>query len=275
VTAISQYPLAVDGIVTRVLEAGTGDNVLVCFHGSGSRADRWRPFMALLAEHGYHVYAVDYPGHGLAQKPAGYPYGSAAFGQFAIDFIDQLGAERVTLLGTSLGGHVAALVSIARPERIAGCVLIGAVGFVPFERDSGGTASPVIDTSLAGTRAKLEFLVADPSIVSDAWVHEESMINSSPGAPEAMKQLAQTSAAETAVDLVADRYKRLGMPTFLVWGAQDRWVPPSVGEDTAAALEEKLHLLEGTSHAPYYEDPSGFLDLVQPFLLAHSQPLSD
>src|ERR1700712_4487637 len=134
-TYLQQYPLLVDGIVTRVLEAGSGDEVLVCFHGSGSRADRWRPFMALLAEHGYHVYAVDYPGHGLAQKPAGYAYGAAKFGEFAIDFIDQLQAPRVTLLGTSLGGHVAALVSCARPERIKGCVLIGAVGFVPFERD--------------------------------------------------------------------------------------------------------------------------------------------
>jgi 2-hydroxy-6-oxonona-2,4-dienedioate hydrolase len=265
-TTISQYPLGVDGIVTRVLEAGVGDNVLVCFHGSGSRADRWRPFMTLLADYGYHVYAVDYPGHGLAQKPAGYAYGSAKFGEFAIAFVDQLDFPRVTLLGTSLGGHVAALVSLARPERIKGCVLIGAVGLVPIERSSGGTASPVIDTSLAGTRAKLEYLVADPSIVTDAWVHEESMINSSPGAREAMKQLAETSAAETAADLVGAQYKQLGLPTFLIWGAQDRWIPPLVGEDTAALLEEQLHLLEGTSHAPYYEDPTGFLDLVQPFL---------
>jgi 2-hydroxy-6-oxonona-2,4-dienedioate hydrolase len=265
-TAISQYPLAVDGIVTRVLEAGAGEDVLVCFHGSGSRADRWRPFMALLAEHGYHVFAVDFPGHGLAQKPAGYAYGSAKFGEFAVAYLDQLDAPQVTLLGTSLGGHVAALASLARPERIKGCVLIGAVGLVPIERSAGGTASPVIDTSLAGTRAKLEYLVADPAIVTDAWVHEESLINSSPGAAQAMKQLAQTSAAETAADLVGDRYKQLGLPTFLIWGAQDRWIPPVVGEHTAALLEKELHLLEGTSHAPYYENPTGFLDLVQPFL---------
>ncbi len=265
-SVIQQYPLGVDGVTTRVLEAGSGDRVLVCFHGSGSRADRWRKAMPLLAELGYHVYAVDFPGHGLAAKPADHPYGSAAFGRFATAFVDALPYERIALLGTSLGGHVAALVAAARPGRISGCVLIGAVGLVPFVRDGGGTASPVVDTSLAGTRRKLEFLVADSALVTDEWVHEESMINSSPGAPEAMAVLAHTSAAETVDDLIGAAYRELALPTMLVWGAEDKWVPPSVGEDTAELLELDLHLLAGTSHAPYFEDPAGFVALVEPFL---------
>jgi 2-hydroxy-6-oxonona-2,4-dienedioate hydrolase len=115
---ILQYPVAVDGLTTRVLECGTGEAVVVCLHGAGSRADRWRPVLPLLAEAGFHAYAMDFPGHGLAAKPAGYDYGTPAFTRAVCDFLGWLDQPAVSLLGTSIGGHVAACVALTLPELV-------------------------------------------------------------------------------------------------------------------------------------------------------------
>lgn len=261
---ILQYPLGLAGQVTRVLECGQGDDVVLCLHGSGSRADRWAPALPLLAAEGYHVYAIDFPGHGLASKPAGYAYGAPAFTEVAVAMLDWLAPAPVAVLGTSLGGHVAAWAACERPAQVRATILIGAVGLVTWDRGAEGTTSPIVDGSLAGVRAKLEFLVADPTLVTDTWVREESQINSSPGAATA---LATLGSYDANADLVGERYAALGLPTMLCWGADDRWVPPSVGEAAKAVLPAApFVLLEDAGHAPYFERPADFVKTAAEFL---------
>jgi 2-hydroxy-6-oxonona-2,4-dienedioate hydrolase len=262
-----QYLLGAGGVTTRVLECGTGDDVVVCLHGAGSRADRWRPVLPLLADAGFRAFALDFPGHGLAAKPAGYAYGSPAFTAFVLDALAALGIERASFLGTSLGGHVTALVALESPATVAAAVLIGAVGIAPHERDVGATTAKIADVSLAGMRAKLELLLEDHSLVTDAFVREELLVNSSPGAADAMATLRGYSAERLDDDVCGERYAELGIPTMLLWGAQDRWVRPSVGDAAAALLPKApLILLDRTGHAPYFERPHAFTDVVAAFL---------
>jgi len=57
------------------------------------------------------------------------------------------------------------------------------------------------------------------------------------------------------------------MPTILIWGAQDRWVPAEVGHRTASLMPEApLVLLDRASHAPYYERPEAFNDVLTDYL---------
>ncbi|CAN5464696.1 alpha/beta fold hydrolase [soil metagenome] len=270
---VIQYPLALDGLVTRVLECGDGDDVLVCLHGAGSRADRWRPALPLLAAQGFHVYAVDFPGHGLAAKPEGYDYGSPAFTRGVHELIEQLGHGRVSLLGTSLGGHVSARVACERPETVRSAVLIGAVGLVPEEpSEDSSTGAPIADASPAGTRAKLESLVDDQSLITDEWVHEETMINTSPGSAGARAELGRYMAQDLDDDRVGEQYAALGLATMLCWGAQDKWIPTSVGDATAKLIPHAEYVLvDGAGHAPYFERPEAFVRFVLPFLEAHSR----
>lgn len=272
-SAVLQYPLGLDGLVTRVLESGEGDDVLVCLHGAGSRADRWRPQLQLLADAGFHVYAVDFPGHGLAAKPEGHPYGSPAFTRVVHDLVRQLDVDRVSILGTSLGGHVAARVACERPDTVRSVVLVGAVGLVPEDPDQDASSgAPIADASPAGTRAKLEFLVADPALVTDEWVHEETMINSSPGSAGARAELGRYMAEQLDGDRVGEPFAALDLPTMLCWGAQDRWIPTSVGDATAKLVPHAEYVLvEGAGHAPYYERPDAFAELVLPFLDRHAR----
>jgi pimeloyl-ACP methyl ester carboxylesterase len=184
-----------------------------------------------------------------------------------VDFVDQLAQPTVALLGTSLGGHVAAAVACARPERVRATVLIGAVGLVAIPADQRPASNPIVRTGLDGIRAKLEFLLSDPTLITDEWVAEESWINSSPGAPEALAELGRYSAEQLESDLVGEAYAALAIPTMLCWGADDRWVPPGVGHEALRLLPASpLLLLERAGHAPYFERPAPFVKEIAAFL---------
>jgi 2-hydroxy-6-oxonona-2,4-dienedioate hydrolase len=269
---VLQYPLGVDGTVTRVLEVGTGDDVLLCLHGAGSRADRWRPALPLLAAAGFRVLAVDFPGHGLAERQPGYRHGTPAYTRAVGELLDALDLGRVSVLGTSLGGHVAATLALARPEVVRSTVLIGAVGLVPPEPEAEDAGSPIVDTSEAGTRAKLRFLVHDQTLVTDEWVREETLIGNAPGTTEARAELARYLAHDMSGDVVGTEYAALDLPTMLCWGAQDVWIPTTVGEATAKVVPHAEYVeLEGAGHAPYFERPEAFTELVLPFLERHAR----
>lgn len=263
-TVIS-YPVTGAGVTTRVVESGAGEHVLVCLHGAGSRADRWVPAMPGLVESGYRVLAIDFPGHGFAEKRDDIDYTAAGFATVIAGVLDQLGLQKVTVLGTSLGGHVGAYLAVERPDLVCGLVLIGAVGVGDFPQEFHTPAEVLSDGSEDGVRRKLSFLVADPAMVTDSWVREESMINSSTGAYQALNRIAEwldTGCNEARQDAALAELLP-DLPVLLVWGEDDRWTPVSMGVDAQSNLPGvELELMPGCGHAPYFEDPDLFVDLM-------------
>jgi 2-hydroxy-6-oxonona-2,4-dienedioate hydrolase len=259
------YPVTGAGVTTRVVESGSGDNVLVCLHGAGSRADRFVPVIPGLVAAGFRVLAIDFPGHGFADKRSDIDYSAAGFAEVIAGVLDSLGLSKVTIAGTSLGGHVAAHLAVHRTDLVAGLVLIGSVGVGDFPAEFHTPPEVLSDGSEAGVRRKLTFLVSDPAMVTDAWVREESMTNSSAGAKEALLRVSEwldTECNDARVD--ADLAKLLpDLPVLLVWGADDEWTPPSMGVEAQKNLPGvALELMPGCGHAPYFEDPDAFVEIV-------------
>lgn len=271
-SAIS-YPVTVDGVTTRVVESGSGDRVLVCIHGVGSRADRFIPVMPALADSGFRIIAVDLPGHGLASKPADYGYRPRDFARFVEGVLDALDLKGVTILGTSLGGQVGATLACNRPDLVSRLVLIGTMGIVPMDTESMVPPEKVSDGSPEAVRAKLTFLVSSPDQIVDAWIREESQINSSAGARQALQKAAQALNEDSVNDLQTERLLDLrpDLPILLVWGEKDGWTPLSMGYRSRDALPgAQLRVMDNCGHAPYFENPAEFAGLVEEFLT--SQP---
>src|SRR5688572_10724887 len=109
------YPYGVGKLQTRVIEDGTGDNAMVLVHGAGARCDRWRHNIPVFAKAGYHVYAIDMPGHGFASKGKDILMGATGFSRFVAEFIRSLPHKKVILVGTSLGGHTSAMTTVNNP----------------------------------------------------------------------------------------------------------------------------------------------------------------
>lgn len=265
------YPLSVPSATTRVLEAGGGDRAVLLLHGVGARADRWRENLTPLAEAGHHVYAIDFPGHGFADKAGQFDYGVGGYARFVREVLDELDLPRVSLVGTSLGAHVAVQVAIDDPSRIASAVLVGPMGMVPVGPDArAALARAIVETSREGIRQKLRALVHDDALVTDSWVEEEWRINNSGGAAEALGRLAGYFADRIDDDVIGHRLRSAvpGLRTMLVWGSADVLVPTELAADALAVLPEGTPYvqIEAAGHAPYLERPEGFNPPVVKFL---------
>ncbi len=265
-----QYPAAVNGVLTRVLAAGSGDDHLVLVHGVGARCDRWRRNIDALAAAGWHVHALDLPGHGLAQKGNGPDYSVPGYARFVDGLLDLIGAETAVLAGTSLGGHTVATLACERPERVRALVLVGSIGLIEWGAERrAATRGRLRDTSRASIENKLRLVVHDQDLVTDEWVREEFLVNNSPGAAESFAAIADYIADHIDDDVVGPRLAELagGPPVLLIWGAEERAVPLATGEAAHRLIGgSELAVIAETSHAPYFERPDEFNRVVLEFL---------
>lgn len=265
-----QYPLGVDGVLTRVLEAGAGAKTMLLVHGVGARADRWRHNLEGLAAAGYHPYAIDLPGHGLAQKGPDIPGTVPEYARFARRMLDDIGADEVYLVGTSLGGHICATAACDMADRVAGLVLVGTVGITPIGAERRQrTQSIVGETSWEAVGGKLRVVLHDEALATEELHSEEFRINNSPGAAESFERVAAYFGNDLDDDAVGDRLAAAAgaFPVLIVWGREDVGFPLELGEAAHAKLPgSRLAVMDGAAHAPYYERPEAFNQIVTDFL---------
>lgn len=264
------YPFGAGQTLTRVIEAGSGTDHVVFLHGLGARADRWRPTVEAAAAEGFHCYAIDLPGHGFAAKDDGFPYGVPGYVAFLRDFLDAMSIEKAFLVGTSLGGHVAAYLACETPERVRALVMVGAVGLIPIGAEAGDLIRRNIrETGRDKIMDKFKFVFCDHALITPALIEEEYRINNSPGAKEGFVRLGDYIAEEIDQDNVGERLAGLvgSIPMLLVWGGEDKAVPVSVGEQAKALLgSPDLVVIPECGHAPYLEKPAEFNRSVFQFL---------
>lgn len=275
--AVLQYPFAIGSVITRVLEAGRGQSAVMFIHGVGARADRWRGSMAAMAGAGHHAYALDLPGHGFAFKGDGFDYGISGYARLVGAFLDAMDVRRSVLVGTSMGGHIAARVAADQPQRVSGLVLVGTLGIVPMgPAHRLALSRSLVDTGRSGIEAKLRRLIHDDAaLVDEAWITEEWRINNSPGAERSFAILSEYFADHVDDDVVGARLHEVApnMPTMLVWGEQDVMVPIDVLRRCQEVLPNAESVIIGdTSHAPYRERPEVFAAALARFIAGIPAP---
>ena len=248
-----------DGLAVNVVELGGGDPV-VLVHGLPSNVGDWAALPELLAAHGHHVIAYDRIGYGWSDRAPldadAYTYAANARQLGAL--LDALGVARATLVGWSYGGGVVQKLAGDEPARAAGLVLIGSVGpaFGPASEDWTGRVArsplgrplfrwiaavpplgrPLVESSIAEA-------FSGPQHVPAGWIERTQAQLALPGTIDAW------IAEEQRLDRTRVEPERVAAPTLVVHGADDRLVPPRVGEDLARRIAgAELLLVEGGSH---------------------------
>jgi pimeloyl-ACP methyl ester carboxylesterase len=258
--------------------AGSGP-VLLLIHGIGDDSSTWDPVLDDLARD-HTVLAPDLLGHGGSDKPRG-DYSIGAYANGMRDLLSVLDIDRVTLVGHSLGGGVAMQFAYQYPERTERLVLVGAGGVAQSVTPALRAASlPLADLVLPmlrwpGVRFQTELVLRllqqlDTGLGRDA----EDLVRLVDALPDATSRSAFLRTLRAVVDwrgqvvTMLDRcYLTAGMPTLLVWGADDMIVPVEHGRTAHAAMpESRLEVFERAGHFPFHSHPQRFLTVLREFL---------
>src|ERR1700687_2459113 len=115
---------SVAGVRTHVLHGGRGAPLLVL--PPELAANRWFPYHDALAAH-FQVFAPDHLGFGESERPE-WLEGIDDLVFHYVDLPHALDLRQTAILGTSLGGWIAAEFAAAYPERVRQLLLVGAEG---------------------------------------------------------------------------------------------------------------------------------------------------
>jgi pyruvate dehydrogenase E2 component (dihydrolipoamide acetyltransferase) len=255
--------IEVAGRRLRYLELGDGDGVPVLLvHGFGADLNTWMFTQPVLAE-GRRVIALDLPGHGGSAKEVG-----AGDGESLTDGVEgslsALGFRQGHLVGHSMGGAVAALVALRRPDLVSSLTLIASAGLGPEINGS------FIDGFVRVARRReaveiLSLLVHDPGLVSRTMVEDVLRYKRLDGVSAALARIAEAwfAGGRQLLDLT-DRIATLTMPVQLIWGREDRIIPVAHAE--ALASRFPVHVIEQSGHLPHMEKAGEVNRLVKSFI---------
>lgn len=171
--------------------------------------------------------------------------------KYVESFLDFLELDKVHILGNSLGGHIAQLVTLENQERIASMTLTGSSGL--FE-NAMGTSFPRRG-NYNYIKEKAEMVFYDPKIATKELVDDVyATVN------DIRKGIRVVITAKSAVrHNLEDKLNKIQTPTLLIWGLQDTVTPPWVGEKFHELIpNSKLVFFDQCGHAPMMEKPEEF-----------------
>ncbi len=263
-----------DGVTIRLIQAGGGAGSrepVVFLHGVGARADRWSNNLLACADTGRWAVAIDFPGHGYSTKGRSPDLSVPGFADYVRRVCEVLGARRVHLVGTSLGGHVGAAIAAAEPEFVLTLTLVGPIGITPESTSvRDGLARAISDVTRSGITGKLHRLMYDDSLVTPGWIDDEWAINNSDGAADSFAVLADYFDGNYNDDAIGSALRSAApqLPCLLVWGADDELVPVTQADAVLRLLPDgaRLHIISDAGHAPYLECPAHFNRALLDFL---------
>lgn len=263
---------------TPSANSSNGDDVLL-IHGFGGSTVTWIDTVPALAKAGYDVVAVDLLGFGLSEKEWDHDYSHAAQSARVLGIMDALGIERAVVVGHSMGGNVAAHLALSHPERVERLVLVSAS--VLSDRDNGSSMIPVpvelLDFPVARRWAQILIREYVPSqfegMLFDA-AYQDTMITATvasgyrrslytPGWDLGLLGIMRDGRANELPLPISD----LDVPTLLVWGARDTWVPAQQGETLQALIPGAKRVeFASVGHLPMHEVPADFNATLLAFL---------
>ena len=174
-------------------------------------------------------------------------------------FVEYKKFDECHVLGNSLGGHIAQLFLLKRPEKVKSLVLTGSSGL--FESAMGSTFPKRGDYEYI--RVKTESTFFRPEVATKELVDEIfDIVN------DRNKAIRVVVTAKSALrHNLADKLEKIDQPTLLIWGKQDTITPLFVGEKFNELIKNStLSIVDECGHAPMMEKPDEFNSILKDFL---------
>lgn len=274
----------VAGIHTHYVECGDGPTV-VLVHGLSSSFWNWWRNLAELSQY-FHIIAYDLMGCGQSAKPHGRYTTEACVAQLE-GLLDHLSIKQAALVAHSMGARVALNSAIALPHRVRALTLVSPSC---YPQTAGRAVDLLVLPGIGEIYTHLLFTGRTPDLVrrtlrycmhSNATVTDNDVYwNMLSG-----QQKRRIAAAYLKFGRhmrfhkpwpMTQRYCEITVPTLIINGDSDRFVPESHVQQLAAAIPSaKLELWNNTGHLPHAEHPHRFNNSVMLFLRHHLEALDE
>ncbi len=264
--------ISVRGRTVGLFEAGDG-MPLVYLHGIADlhgATSKPQPFHEALAA-GTRLIAPAHPGcAGSAEDETLESIEDLVF--HLLEVLDALGISRFDVVGSCVGGWLAAELAVRHPERVGRLVLIGATGLFVSGQPIGDLFMMVQPES-GSVRPLRAMLFNDPDSAAAKSLFDDEMADFEAG-------LLRYKAFRFASRIgfrppyfyhrkLIDRLHRYGGPALVLWGEHDRMVPVAHAEAYATGLSGgRLEFIGGCGHSPHIEAPAITAEKVLNFLKA-------
>jgi pimeloyl-ACP methyl ester carboxylesterase len=233
---------------------------LLLIHGIGGDADEWAfCFDALSKTH--RVIALDLLGFGRSDKPR-IEYTLAKFVEAVESFLQQLNIGRLSVLGESLGGWIAASFALKFPKQVQKLILVDAAGVW------GDITELPIDVRVS-TREHLRdvyrLVFNDKRLASELIVDLAYRQHLERGDAYTIESVlrCQADGSERLDEVIGN----LTMPTQIIWGEQDEMIPLRVGRRLQQLIPgSRLEAIPHCGHVPALEKPGELTGCVLEFL---------
>jgi pimeloyl-ACP methyl ester carboxylesterase len=236
----------------RWLETGEGPPV-VLIHGIPTSPELWRHVLPLIP--GARLLALEMVGFGRSwSHGVGRDISVKAQAAHLFRWLDVVGIQRALLVGHDLGGGVAQIAAVSRPERVSGVVLCNSIAYdfwpIPSVKAMRAIGSLVERTPPGLFRRLFPFLIHQGH--DDSESARESVEAHWPGyahsdAPAAFVRQIRSLRTEDTLE-IADQLPGLNRPAAVVWGAADRFQKTKYGRRLAADLRAELTEIPGAKH---------------------------
>ncbi|HMQ06386.1 MAG TPA: alpha/beta hydrolase [Saprospiraceae bacterium] len=238
----------------KYIETGKGGTPLILLHGLMGALSNFEGILRTISAY-YNVVVPMLPIFDMPIRKLSV----SGLVDYVDNFIDYKGFDKVHVLGNSLGGHIAQLYALRRPEKVITLVLTGSSGL--FESAMGSTFPK--RGNYEYIKLKTESVFYNPVFATKDLVDEvfDTVNNRN-------KAIRVVAAAKSAVrHNLEKKLNEIKARTLLIWGKNDEVTPSWVGEKFHSLIpNSELHLLDECGHAPMMEKSDEFNRILLDFL---------
>jgi EmrB/QacA subfamily drug resistance transporter len=280
VPGLTSHTAIIHGFPMVYREAGEGPPILLV-HGLIDSSLTWRKVAPALGLR-HRVVVPDLFGHGASAGPAGIDYSLGGHAGTLRDLLDELGLDRVTVVGHSLGGGVALDFAYLFPERVDRMVLVSPGGL-------GRELSPLLRAAtLPGAGMLMRTFGSRASVGLLRLVAGLLELVRARGASRALVEMSRTlerlgdagsrgaflNTARSVIDQNGQKTVALhvlhgmrSLPMLVMWGTADRIIPATHAHAVEQHLPRaEITLLEGVGHSPQLVQPAFVADRIARFV---------
>ena len=259
---LNEKTVKINGNNIRYVEAGKSEKNLLLIHGLGASAERWEFVIPQFAKN-FHVIVPDLIGFGLSDKPM-VDYTTDYLSKFIKDFLNELEIPSVSIIGSSLGGQIAAEFTYHNPNMVEKLILVSPSGVMKH-------STPALDAYVMAALYPTELSASNAfQIMSGSQDIDKKTIKGFVARmklPNAKMAFMSTLLGLKDAEVISEKLTSIKSPTLIVWGENDPVIPIKYAQYFVSEIDDcRFIKMAKCGHTPYVESPEKFFQTVNEFL---------